>query len=296
MKPGNWTVAVDFQAELGEGLHWDPRGGVLWFVDIHGRRIARWDPGHVHHDEWPTPERCGWVIPLADGTGSLAGFEHGVARLSAQVPMYAGWAVQLFESDTGMRLNDAKADGAGSVWFGTMSMAEPAAPVGALHRLDVATGRVETVDGGYRIPNGPAISPDGRELLHTDSARRSIHAFRLDTAGPALTDKRLWRRFEAADGFPDGMTFDSEGCLWVAHWGAGAVCRYSPDGQQIRKVALPATQVSNVCFGGPALDRLFVTSARTGLSAAERAEQPLAGALFEIDAGGVRGLPGLAAG
>lgn len=91
------------------------------------------------------------------------------------------------------------------------------------------------------------------------------------------------------------MTFDAEGCLWLAHWGAGCLSRYTAQGQLLRRVELPTRHSSNVCFGGDHLDRLFVTSARVGLTAAQLASQPLAGAVFEIDALGVVGLPGLPA-
>ena len=105
----------------------------------------------------------------------------------------------------------------------------------------------------------------------------------------------MWKELQGAEGYPDGMTFDAEGCLWLAHWGGACISRYSRDGALLRRVALPTSHITNVCFGGAALNRLFVTSARAGLSAEQLAAEPLAGAVFEVDPQGVTGLPGLPA-
>jgi sugar lactone lactonase YvrE len=83
--------------------------------------------------------------------------------------------------------------------------------------------------------------------------------------------------------------------LWLAHWGGACISRYAPNGDLLRRVALPTSHITNVCFAGPGLDRLFVTSATAGLSDEQSAAQPLAGAVFEVDAQGVKGLPGLPA-
>jgi len=103
--------------------------------------------------------------------------------------------------------------------------------------------------------------------------------------------RTIWKRFAPEDGYPDGMTFDAEGCVWIAHWGAGKVTRFALDGTLLRCVRLPTSNVSNVCFAGPDCRRLFVTTARTGLEEYKRKAEPLAGALFEIDPAAARGLP-----
>jgi sugar lactone lactonase YvrE len=105
----------------------------------------------------------------------------------------------------------------------------------------------------------------------------------------------VWKELQGAEGYPDGMTFDAEGCRWLAHWGGACISRYSRDGALLRRVALPTSHITNVCFGGAALNRLFVTSARAGLSAEQLAAEPLAGAVFEVDPQDVTGLPGLPA-
>jgi D-xylonolactonase len=133
-------------------------------------------------------------------------------------------------------------------------------------------------------------------MLHTDSGRRTIYAFDLDVASGTVANKRAWKVFAPDEGYPDGMCFDAEGGVWVAHWGAGCISRFAPDGALLQRVALPVTQVTNVCFAGARLERLFVSSARVGLSVAELQQQPLAGGLFEVLGHGAVGLAGLPCG
>ncbi len=194
-----------------------------------------------------------------------------------------------FPAGSPLRLNDAKTDARGRVWAGSLNNDDESQPDGRLFRLD-ERGRCDEVDGPYGVANGPAISPCQTLMLHTDSAARTIYAFDLDVAAGTLSNKRVWLRFSEADGYPDGMTFDAQGRVWVAHWGGACVSRFSADGELTHRVTLPTDQVTNVCFAGPGLDRLFVTTARQGLSTEQLARQPAAGHLFEIDPAGSSGL------
>jgi sugar lactone lactonase YvrE len=225
----------------------------------------------------------------------LAGFQQGVARLSLGSALQVNWVCRLFDGAPQMRLNDAKADATGSIWAGCMNNDDEQRPDGGLLHINGANRTVKTVDSGYCVPNGPAIHPSGTWMLHTDSVLRTIYAFDLDAARGVLANRRVWKVLAPEEGYPDGMTFDAEGCLWLAHWGAGCVSRFAASGKLLRRIQLPTSHISNVCFGGDDLERLFVTSAQAGLSADQCAAQPLAGALFEVDAGGVLGLAGLAA-
>lgn len=298
MKHAEVRLALPVDAELGEGLHWDAVRQVLWMVDIHGRRLIQWDLHSPSWQEWPMPHRIGWVIPCAGSDAVMLGLQPGIARAALGPPGTAPqleWVARPFGEQAALRLNDAKADAAGAIWAGSMNNDDSARSDGCLFRL-ATDGQLSVHDRGYNVANGPAISPDGRTLLHTDSGRRLIYAFDLDAPSGALAGRRVWTRMSAEDGHPDGMTFDAEGRLWVAHWAAGCVSRYEPDSRLMRRVVLPAPLITNVCFAGPGLDRLFVSSARVGLSAAERAAAPLSGHLFEIVAPGVTGLPGRAFG
>jgi sugar lactone lactonase YvrE len=119
-------------------------------------------------------------------------------------------------------------------------------------------------------------------MYHTDSALRRIYVFDVDETG-TISNKRVFVEFGGADGYPDGMTVDTEDHLWVAHWAGSRVSRLRPDGSLERAIALPVSQVTSCVFAGAKLDRMFVTSAAVGLDEAQLAAEPLAGSLFEVD-------------
>ena len=142
------------------------------------------------------------------------------------------------------------------------------------------------------MTNGPAFSIDGHRLYHTDSGRQTVYAFDLDAHGNAA-NRRVFAQFGAGDGYPDGMTVDADGCLWIAFWDGWCVRRLSPQGDCLKKVAVPVQRPTSCAFGGELLDDLFITSARRDLAAAELALQPQAGGVFRCRPGvtGVAELP-----
>lgn len=263
-----WVFRLDSRCQLGEGLIWCTASAMvepsLLFVDIHGRRIHAVGTEGNGHRSWQVPERLGWLIPHSLGDGFVAGLRSGFARLWLEPAVRIEWLHRVFESQPQLRLNDAKADAAGNIWAGNLNDDDnESRPDGVLFRL-ATTGTATVVDTGYCVANGPAISPDGGLLLHTDSMRRVIFAFELDAPAGTISGKRVWKKLAEDEGYPDGMNFDAEGCLWLAHWGAGCVSRFDTTGSLLRRVQLPVSNVTNVCFGGARLDRLFVTTARAG--------------------------------
>jgi sugar lactone lactonase YvrE len=274
--------------ELGEGPLWDDDAARFLVVDIHGRAVHAWHPGSGAMQTWRLPERIGWLIPRHDRDGFVAGLQSGFVRLWLEPALRIEPIGSPHPGEPQVRLNDAKADPWGRIWAGSMNNEDYTRPDGRLTRLD-PDGRIEVVERGLRICNGPAISADGRVLMHTDSAARTIHRYRLGAVG-RLADKTLWCRFEPSDGAPDGMTFDAEGALWVAFWGAGCVRRFALDGTLLQQIDLPARQITSLAFGGPDFSTLLVTSAREGLDEAALEAQPLAGATFVLRPG-AHGLP-----
>jgi sugar lactone lactonase YvrE len=268
------------RATLGEGPIWSAHRNRLFFVDNLGRRIVSCGPTGADAAEWPMPVRPCWLVEHANGADFLIGLERAVviARLEpgqpAAILRTIAWPEPLAE---GLRFNDAKADADGRVYCGTMDDAE-AGPLGAFHAI-AADGTVTHLDHGYTVSNGPAISPDGGTVYHTDSPARTIYAFDRSASGH-LSGKRVHIRLGEADGYPDGMTCDAEGGLWVAHWDGARVSLFTPEGRLDRAIPIPASRVTCCVFFGPALDRLAVTTA-----AHERMEEPLAGALFAVDPG-----------
>lgn len=279
----NWSVLPrpDSRRDLlGEGICHVAREQALYWVDIIGQRLHRYSLSDGAYAEWAMPDMIGWVIERADAPGFVAGLRSGFHTLT--LDPFALVPIGDPEPDlAGNRLNDAVADAQGRIWAGTMSM-DGSRESGALYRLDPDLTWT-CVDAAYRIANGPAIAPDGRTLYHTDSAKGVVYRFAID-AGGQLGPRQTFVQFPDAWGAPDGMTTDSEGGVWIAHWGAGCVSRFTPDGHRERWIDLPASQITRPCFGGPDLSRMFVTSAADGV------DEPLAGSVFEIDPG-VRGQP-----
>jgi len=278
---------------LGEGLHWDSSKQSLWGVDIHGQTVWRWDlkSGNVerHHLE----QRVGWVLPIdGDSIKVMLGLQGGVFCADPDDMSFGKWLQRPFMSVPSMRLNDAKADATGAIWCGSLYNDNESLPDGCLYRLD-PDGQWQIKDTGYTVANGPAINSSQTILMHTDSGRRTIYRFDLDVESGTLSNKRVWKVFNEAQGYPDGMCFDAEGALWIAHWGGGRISRFSIDGSLLCEIYLPTSHITNLCFAGPGLDRLFVSSAKAGLTPEELAEQPLAGHVFEVLGHGVCGLPSM---
>ena len=272
-------IARDGADMLGEGTIWSARDDAVYWVDILAPALNRLSLKDGAVERWAMPEPLGWVAERAGG-GFIGGFKSGFAEIS----LYPLTITPIGDPEPdlpGNRMNDGKADAQGQIWCGTMDMAEES-DSGSLYRLtpDLVWQQMDT---GYRVPNGPAFSPCGNWLYHSDTARRIMYRFARTADG--IADRQPFISFTDADGYPDGMTVDADGHIWVAHWGGGRISRFTPDGRLDRAIALPARQVTNICFAGPDLDRMFVSSAAIGLDAT-----PYDGGLFEVDCG-VRGLP-----
>lgn len=268
------VIEIGRRCRLGEAPFWSVRQQALYWVDILGQTVFRLRPADGSVATWGMPGMIAWLIERAHADGFVAGTQRELVYLSLE-PMKIT-PIACPEPDfPGNRLNDAKADARGCIWAGTMPLSAEG-DTGSLYRLD-PDGRVTCHDRGYSVTNGPAFSPDGHYLYHTDSLRGLVYRFELGNEGELL-NRSVFLRFGPDDGKPDGMTVDSEGALWIALWGASRVSRYSARGEFDRSILLPASQITSCAFGGEALDRMFVTSAAEGVN-----DEAMAGALFEID-------------
>lgn len=266
------------RCRLGEGPLWSPRENSLYWVDILGQAVHRLNLHDESVTSWPMPEKIGWIIERAHGTGFVAGFQSGYALLTLD-PHSIRFIARPEPHLPNNRMNDAKADALGRIWAGTMDV-DADKPSGALYRLD-PDHTVTRVDSGYFIANGPAFSPNQQFMYHTDSKRGLAYRFEITDDGQ-LINRTIFLRFDAAEGagVPDGMTVDRQGGLWIAQWGASRVSRFTADGTLDRFIELPASQITSCAFAGHDLDRLFVTSASDGLK-----NEPFGGALFEVNPG-----------
>ena len=274
MNPGGecvWPVG----AVLGEGPVWLGARAELWFVDIKGCRIHCFTEDGTRQS-FQTPEFAAFVFPDASG-GFLCGLKSGLFRFERDSGRFTALQpVDAAHPDN--RLNDGCIDAAGRLWFGTMDNEERDTN-GSLYRYDGHS--LARMDQGYVITNGPAVSPDGRTLYHVDTVKQQVLAFDLDASG-GLSNKRLFARISDPEAYPDGPTVDSEGNVWLGLFGGWGVACYSPQGHLLRTVRLPVARCTKVAFGGADLKTLYITTAKIGLSEAERAQQPLAGGLFRL--------------
>ncbi|MEZ5832251.1 MAG: SMP-30/gluconolactonase/LRE family protein [Dongiaceae bacterium] len=279
-------LLLDAKADLGEGPLWSSRDQAIYWTDIKARKLNRFRLSDGAVESWAMPDMIGWAVERRGHPGFVIGLAHAIAELTLD-PFAITPRCEVEIDKPANRLNDAKVDPAGRIWFGSMHNPEQGNS-GAFYRLDPDFS-VHEVDRGYVVANGPTFSPDGAIVYHTDSSRREIYRFDLRPDG-GLSNKRVFVRFAEEEGYPDGMTTDREGCLWIAHWGGWRITRFRPDGTRDRVISMPVSQVTSCTFGGDKLDRLFVTSARIGLKAAQLVKEPQAGGLFEIDPGAT-GLP-----
>ena len=274
------------RATLGEGPVWDDRAQRLYWVDI--------ERGELHFSGADGAGEAavaigGHICCIAlrrNGSGLVAGLERTIARIELD-PLVITPLADFGALPPTVRCNDGKCDAAGRFWVGTYNRDNTAA-TGWLYRY-VAGGAPQRTAGPFICTNGPAFSPDGAFLYCVDSYGRRIDRWRLDPGG-ALRDPAVLAHFDATDcGYPDGLTCDAEGCLWVAEWGAARVSRLSPAGERLEVIRLPAKQPTSCTFGGPNLRRLFVTSAAQGLAGDDGDDSP-DGGLFAVDLA-VPGLP-----
>jgi sugar lactone lactonase YvrE len=244
--------------QLGECPLWDEREAVLWWIDIRGRALKRYDGKQVT------------VTPVAEPPGSIALRRGGGLIVALASGVYALQAAQTKlvvrppQHEQDLRFNDGRCDRAGRFWVGTL--AEPDFPPrGVLYRIE-PDGRASAMRSGVRVPNSLAWSPDGRTMYFADSPRHKIWACDYDPASGNVGRERVFAG--PHPGFPDGSCVDADGCVWNAEWGASRVVRYTPRGEVDRVVRVPANNPSCCCFGGARLDTLYITSAdRAGLFA-----------------------------
>lgn len=271
--------------ELGEGVIWDAAGAAVWWTDIQGSALYRYRPQDKKLEQWATPERLGSFALVANSDQLICGFASGFAYFNPASGAIQ-WLSKIESDNSGTRLNDGRADRQGRFWAGSMvEVGEQGA--GALYCLDHQL-RVSSQIAGLSISNGLCWSPDGTIMYHTDTPSRRIYRYDFDTATGAISNQSLLVRTEKGC-FPDGATVDADGYLWSAQWAASRVVRYSPEGEIDFVLSLPVSQPTCVAFGGPELNRLFITSAYQGLDAEARAAQPEAGNLFifETDIAGI---------
>lgn len=276
MSPSLPVCVWPLSAELGEGPFWHAAEQALYFVDIKGQAIHRCAADGSARRSWPTPRAPGFVLPQDDGT-LVCGMADGLHAFDAASGEFAT-LLHMDQEARGNRLNDGYVDAHGQLWFGSMDNAEQQ-PSGALYRWQHG-GAAVLQDRDYVITNGPAMSPDGKILYHTDTLQRTVYAFDVDATGN-LSHKRALIHIDGT-GYPDGMAVDADGFIWIALFGGWRIERFTPAGQLDSMIRFPCANVTKLVFGGADLCTVHVTTAWKGLSPEQRLQQPLAGGLFSF--------------
>ena len=287
-------VAIASASLLGESPFWHPTEQALYYCDIPGRKLQRFDPASGELAHWDFDTDVASAAPMLGGSLLLA-MRDGLwrfdlasgARKRVAAPPYDG---------AKERFNDGKCDPQGRFWVGTIY--EPRDPaLASLHRY--ARGKLERQCGGITVSNGLAWSPNGRTMYWSDTKAHTIYAFDFDPLGGELSRQRVFATFPTKvagqplaeyGGRPDGAAVDAEGCYWVAMFEGQRILRLSPDGEPLREVRLPVRCATMPCFGGADLKTVYVTTARENRPAAELIEQPYAGCVLAFDVD-VPGLP-----
>lgn len=270
-----------FKCELGEGLVWDGNSERILMTDIMKGKLIEIDIESSSHRCWQFKEPLAWVLPTKLKKYYLLGLKSGVGLWDVCEPENVSWVDQNFPGESHFRLNDACADSSGKIWYGSMNMLNPSSRDGQLASFSPRDG-LFIHDEGFTVTNGPVISPDGKYLFFNDTLQGIVYRYRFSADLGKLSDRQLFVKFSDVQGYPDGMCLDVEGNIWVALWGGASVVQLDANGKLLRKISIPARNVTNVCFFGPGLDRLLVSTASIGLSEEELKRYPASGGLFEI--------------
>jgi sugar lactone lactonase YvrE len=302
------TVASDQVYVLAEGPTWDGLRRRLLWVDINGHHVLSGEldgervveTGRLTFEGTVGAVACSpagdllvagphglITVPAERGPSDDADHTADTARSSDPIPVEPDTGgIRLIPPDRRSRLNDGGCDPAGRFLVGTMAL-DDRKNQEQLVRIETS-GEVTVIDDGLGLSNGLAWSPDGAWFYSIDTDAGLIWVRSYDSASGACGPRREHLRI--TNGHPDGMCMDAEGNLWVAIWGAGQVRCFSPDGEHLASVSVPAPNTSSVAFAGPGLDTLVITTASEQLSAAQLDEYPDAGKLFTASVG-VAGLP-----
>ncbi len=287
----SYEVVVPHSSLLGEGPVWDKINGSIVWVDILNGNIHEFSTATNKYKKIKVKAMVGAVALCTNGQ-LLAALKTGLAfvkRTNGTVKMMHHPEVHL----PGNRFNDGKCDPAGRFWIGTMALSEKqkAGSVYVIEKDFSHSTKIKDVS----LSNGMAWSPDHKTFYFIDTPTFEIVAYDYDIETGNISNKRVALTIPKKEGFPDGMTIDTEGMLWIAHWDGWQVARWDPHtGKKLLHISLPAARITSCTFGGDDLQDLYITSASIGLTETQHEQQPLAGSLFVVKNCGFQGMETIA--
>ncbi|MEP3277998.1 MAG: SMP-30/gluconolactonase/LRE family protein [Stappiaceae bacterium] len=284
-----FEVIAEIRDQVGESPIWDAESQSLYWVDIIGKAIRRYDTATRKVRSWDSDDFPTAIALRQSTSGAVVALANGVARFDFET---GGFSEFSFPDPTdGNRLNEGRCDPAGRLWVGSMctnlnpdgSGREIDRNSGALFRIDPDGTVTRHTQFEFGISNTMAWSPDHKTFYFGDSLRNVIFAFDYDAETGDLHNRRVLIE-DYPHGVPDGSGIDAEGCLWNARFGGGRIIRITPDGRVDREITVPMTNPTSCTFGGADRRTLFVTSAQFTLTQAQLLANPLEGAVLAIDA------------
>ncbi|WP_461533953.1 SMP-30/gluconolactonase/LRE family protein [Sinomicrobium sp.] len=285
----DWEVLTNIKSLCGEGPVWDSETSSIYWIDVVGGDIHRYNTKSNSQKSIHTGQKIGAIAQCSSG--------HLIAALKKGlffVDFERGYIKTIVnpESDrSGNRFNDGKCDPNGRFWVGTMDDGNNIKNAGSLYTLERDLTVLKKYSG-LTISNGMVWSVDKRSFYLIDTPTQKVMAFDYDNSSGDISNKRDIISIPKGEGSPDGMTIDNEGMLWISHWDGWKVSRWNPHtGTQLFEIKLPVSRVTSCTFGGEKLEDLYITSAKVGLTHEEMAQQPLAGSLFVVKKSGFKGLP-----
>lgn len=275
------TLIPHAKMTLGEGPIWDKQMQRLYWVDIEEKKLYHYQPDTKEMDFLSLPQKIS-AFALKTNQEMIIVLEDGFYELdlnNGKVELIEHVEKELEDN----RFNDGKCDAKGRFFAGTMNTGDKQ-DQGALYCLDENL-KIEQKLDGLGLSNGLAWSSDNQSMYLIDTAKDAVYQFDYDLETSSMSNQKQIINFQEEEGFPDGMTIDSEDNLWIAHYGGAKVSRWNPrTGEKLSEMKLPALNITSCTFGGKNLDELYITTARDGMDEGQLEKYPLSGRVLQVRA------------
>ncbi|MDW7695778.1 SMP-30/gluconolactonase/LRE family protein [Flammeovirgaceae bacterium SG7u.111] len=273
------TLELDAKAQLGEGAIWHPEEKKFYWIDIENKKLHIYDPADKSDREITMPSRIGTVVPAKEG-GVLVALEGGIFHVDLETENLTLLNNPL-EGQEAIRFNDGKCDPQGRFWVGSMKL-DQSAKQADLYRFDT-DGTAHHMLDSITISNGIVWSPDHKKMYYIDTPTGKVQGFDYDAETGEISNGEVVVQIQEGMGYPDGMTIDSEGMLWIGMWNGFGVTRWNPNtGEYLGKVEVPAQNVTACAFGDEDLSTLYITTASIGTDAQTLEKYPHCGGVFSV--------------
>lgn len=272
-------IAYKIAAKLGEGAIWNYKTGEFYWIDIEDKKLHILNPEKKENKTIEMPCKIGTVVPSEEEGKAVVALEDGIYIVDINTKEILNLS-DIESDEVDQRFNDGKCDPNGNLWVGSINFKKE--PNASLYKVD-EKGKVNKMLGGITISNGIVWTKDKKIMYYIDTPTGKIKAFDFNITDSTISNGRVVIEVNEKDGFPDGMAIDENDMLWVGMWNGNAVIQYNPKtGELVRKIEVPAHNVTACAFGGENLDELYITTASVDMTEEEKKKYPLAGSVFKV--------------